>query len=334
MIILMVLGHVVGADATQGLRVDEGSSYNYLFHVFEYMRMPLFTVMSGYVYALKPISKNYSVKEFIQRKVYRLLVPFIIASTLFFVVQSLTPGTNAKVQIADILHIYFYSYGHFWFVQGIFFVFILLAVLDYIGCLDTISNWAIVFGLTGIIYIVDSLGSPFLSTDRWPFLMLFVLWGLAIKRFSVVGKTYFKQVLNFMILLFFIGFSMQHFLFFNGFVSRFKPMVAHIIVLSVALSSSFLLMHVNLVNNFLIKLGNYSYEIYLYHVFGTAGARFLLQRLGVDNMFWHVFAGLSFGILLPLLLKNRIKQFPVMNLLLFGERPRRIPVTRVTKNSL
>ena len=48
-IVLMVMGHVIGSKSNGGLQVSDDSWYRYFYLTLSPLRMPLFTVISGYV---------------------------------------------------------------------------------------------------------------------------------------------------------------------------------------------------------------------------------------------------------------------------------------------
>lgn len=90
--LLLVLYHVIGADASLGLRVEDGP-VRWLNDGLAYLRMPLFTFLSGLVYGLRPFAGNS--RAFLVGKVRRLLIPMLFVGTLFAVLQALIPGTNS-----------------------------------------------------------------------------------------------------------------------------------------------------------------------------------------------------------------------------------------------
>ena len=55
-VILMVAGHVIGIG-DRGLRVADDSFWSYLYLSLADIRMPLFTLISGYVYAMVPVAR-------------------------------------------------------------------------------------------------------------------------------------------------------------------------------------------------------------------------------------------------------------------------------------
>jgi fucose 4-O-acetylase-like acetyltransferase len=88
--------------------------------------MPLFTFLSGYVYAFRPFTGHTC--QFIKSKARRLLLPMLVAGTLFAIIQSLTPGANGVIENWALLHIILVA--HFWFVEALFLIFIGIAALE------------------------------------------------------------------------------------------------------------------------------------------------------------------------------------------------------------
>ena len=72
-------------------------------------------------------------------------------------------------------------------------------------------------------------------------------------------------------------------------------------------------------------LGYFSFEIYLFHVFGTAGARIVLNKLQVHDV-WVVFTiSMVMGLFLPVALKlvlERISPLHFLSVAFFGAKTR------------
>lgn len=100
-ILLVVAGHVIGIDATGGMKVADDSLWRYLYASLQYVRMPLFTAISGWVYALHPVAAH-EAGTFMFKKARRLLLPMICVGTLYFLIQYITPGTNRTGELAEI----------------------------------------------------------------------------------------------------------------------------------------------------------------------------------------------------------------------------------------
>ena len=53
--VLLTFYHVVGLDPASGLRLPLDSHYRAFNDMLAYIRMPLFTILSGVVYAMRPV---------------------------------------------------------------------------------------------------------------------------------------------------------------------------------------------------------------------------------------------------------------------------------------
>ncbi len=135
-ILLMVAGHVIGADESLGMGVGPHSGWRFGYDLLVDLRMPLFTALSGLVYGLRPLGPDGDLTRFMIRKSRRLLVPLITVGTGFVVLRAIAPGTNSTVGLNSWWRIYVDSDDtHFWFLQAIFLIILAVAVLDRLGVL-------------------------------------------------------------------------------------------------------------------------------------------------------------------------------------------------------
>src|ERR1700740_1363514 len=92
-VILMVAGHVVGTEH-RGLRVSDVSLWHYSYLALADIRMPLFTLISGYVYAMVPVAYWRDFPQLVKGKSRRLLLPLITVGTLMYVLERAVSGAN------------------------------------------------------------------------------------------------------------------------------------------------------------------------------------------------------------------------------------------------
>ncbi len=151
-IILMVTGHVIGHAPDAGMQVDDDSFYRYFYYTLMFLRMPLFTVISGYVYALRPVVCTKEL-TFLSGKARRVLLPMIFVATLYYLLQHFVPGTNAETKLSEIWKIYFFSFSHFWFLQALFLVFIAITVIERFKLLHSFLNWLLLLVLSGLFFL-------------------------------------------------------------------------------------------------------------------------------------------------------------------------------------
>lgn len=173
-------------------------------HLFDYIRMPLFGFVAGFVYAFKPISPA-TCREFAARKITRLLVPAIIATTLMFAMQSVGHlGVAGSLRLHEAWQIYVYPTYQFWFIQALLVDFVFIALLEAIGALSTVGRLAVVL-LASVMTLVWLPAPPItlFSIPQAEFLLPFFLLGLGVNRFRAQLLT--STVVSASLALFFAG---------------------------------------------------------------------------------------------------------------------------------
>ncbi|WPU95523.1 acyltransferase [Mucilaginibacter sabulilitoris] len=334
-IILMVLGHVIGGSSRDGLKVVDNSIWRFSYYALQYIRMPLFTVISGFVYAYKPVSRFTSNSKFIAGKINRLLIPLVVVATLFYLLQYFTPGTNFKPPLSHIWRIYVYSYAHFWYLQGMMCVFLVITVLESCQVFNTLKSAMFCMVIVALIYILLPCKIYYFSFNRVPFLLTFFILGLSLKRFyEFILK---KDIITIAAVIFIVAISFQLYLFnVNAGVS-----IANFLTFCVGSTACVLLISLGYQNSKLIWLGDFSYAIYLFHILGAVTARVILARLSVHNMPIQILTGLIAAISFPVLLRLLCGSNKVLSVAFFGDKisskksplpkrnPENVPASRI-----
>ncbi len=318
---LMVAGHVIGSSSDLGMKVPDDSVLRYLYDSLVYIRMPLFTAISGYVYALRPVNTGSDLSRFYKGKFKRVGVPLLTVSTLFFALQMVVPNTNDKPQLSEIFSIYFFSYAHFWFLQAIFCIFVVIALLEKAGLLLSLRNYGLVFA-AALAASFASEGVPNLfSLDRAVELFPFFLLGLGLYRFSeqLINRSSVITMAAALVIL--VGID-QAYLFA---LIDLDDIDLAVVGTALGLAAISLLIARRFYFLPLAWLGYFSFEIYLFHVFGTAGARIVLNKLQVEEQ-WLVFTvSMLLGLFLPVAFKlvlERIGPLHVLSVAFFGAKTR------------
>ena len=178
--LLLVLYHVIGADPSVGLRVADGSLRLWN-DGLAYLRMPLFTFLSGMVYGLRPFDGDS--RRYLVGKCRRLLIPMLCVGTLFALTQSLTPGTNAAVSNWWLLHVN--PVAHFWFIESLFWVFLLVWLAERQRWIASPTGFGLALALACLLYLTVR-GSHLFSVDGAIYLLPYFLCALAAEPGSVV----------------------------------------------------------------------------------------------------------------------------------------------------
>ena len=276
---LMVAGHVIGSSSDLGMKVPDDSVLRYLYESLVYIRMPLFTAISGYVYALRPLNSGSDLPRFYHGKFKRIGIPLLTVSTLFFVLQMVVPNTNDKPQLSEIFSIYLFSYAHFWFLQSIFCIFVVIALLEKAGWLLTLRSYGLVFAVALAASFAWERFPNMFSLDRAIQLFPFFLLGLGLYRFSERLITR-RNVMTMAVALAILTGIDQAYLF--ALVELDESDQA-VVGTALGLAAISLLIARRFYFKPLAWLGYFSFEIYLFHVFGTAGA-----RIGLNLSLIHI----------------------------------------------
>ena len=308
--LLLVIYHVVGADASLGLQVADGP-LRWLTDGMAYLRMPLFTFLSGLVYGLRPFGGNS--RAFLSGKARRLLVPMLVVGTVFAVLQIVTPGTNSSAGPWYLWHVQ--PIAHFWFVESLFWVFVLVWALERAALLKNGQGFAVVFALAGALYL-SVRGWHWFGIEGAIYLLPYFLAGLAATRFSLrvpLAKPWVKGVLLVCAVgaVVWIGVPVSN------------PDRRTVWMLLSGLSLCLLCLSFGWANRHLARIGRHSYAIYLFHVFFTAASRIALDRLQLDAMLIQLAVGVALGLVGPMWVEQLASRFKWTAVLLLGKSPRR-----------
>lgn len=315
-IILVVFGHMIGYTNTGGMRVSDDSIYRYLYYSLEYIRLPLFTVISGWVYANKPV-QGLNQTKFIKGKLRRLLLPMFVISTLLFLFRMIVPGTNTTPAIGDLPRNAIFPYDVYWYLFSLFIIFLVITVLDTRPFFQKIEGWFVTLICAFIfLFISENFLDPvpnFFSFKGAAYLFPFFLVGIGIYRYK---EFLLNDRMTFIVLLVFIAsVVIQQMVWFGYFPVQEKHSV---LGLTVGISGVLLLFRLRLKNQLLIWIGSYAYGIFLFHVFFTGGIRIVLLRLGMENQLIILVSGVVGAVVFSIILETIIKRSDVLRFCLLG----------------
>lgn len=309
---MLVAFHVVGYDSSHGLGIPSDAGLRTFTDFLAHVRMPLFTFLSGYVYALRPVSRG-SLWIFVRKKLRRLLVPLLVVSSLYYAAHRIMFGTHEMAPDA-VWTVYLYSYAHLWFLQALIVLFACVTFLELIGGLSDLQRYAAVFGLVVALHLtVDVNGWPF-SVDRAIYLAPFFLAGLGAFRYRAVLQSTSARRLAVWICLLSVSIGLG--LCFRG---EGIPARQTLLATTISLSSCLALLAVVPGLPWLAWVGGYSFAIYLYHLFFTAATSLLLDRVDSYGLGLLFLAGLAAGILGPVLVARIAALWPAPRRLLLGQ---------------
>lgn len=315
---LLVAFHVVGFDAESGLRIREGL-YRDLSDVLAYVRMPLFTFLSGIVYAYRPFTGDW--RGFTTGKVRRLLVPLVIVGFPFEYVRAHTEAANAFG--APWYMMLVTPLSHFWYVEALFLIFVGVMILEASGALATKKRFLIVLSVAVAIYLARIM-IPHFAIWGASYLFPYFLLGLAMQRYSLIEHLNLRIALA-------LGLGVAMVLIMIVFDAL--PLVPKRSVLGLLLGSlsCVALLSIKAKPKLLGSIGGYSYTIYLYHVFFTAAARIALGHLGIVDTDLLFVGSLTAGIVGPILIDHLCSATNTTRAAFLGKSPTEVSKLWLTR---
>ena len=304
--ILLVSFHVVGMPNT-GLRLPDSHWLARANDLLYYLRMPLFSLILGYVYAARPFRGD--ARNFITGKMRRLLLPMLTLGTLYALVQRFTPGTNSDgIEHWWLLHIV--PVGHFWFLEALFLIFLLVIALESVQMLARPATFLMVFSVAALIFVFAQ-PPVYFGLAGATYLLPFFLLGLACRRFDLCSRL--AQGLAAALLLCAAAWLAAY---------SSKTASGAFAGLVLSLASAFLLLRSGWQIGWLAWIGSFSFAIYLMHVFFSASARMSLSALGMSDPYLHTLWGTGAGVLGPIAAAYVISRSARLELLLLGQHSR------------
>jgi len=302
--IMLVAYHVIGITPETGLRLHEGP-LKQANELLAYIRMPLFTFLSGLVYAWRPLKGDW--QSFLKGKIRRLIIPMLVIGTTFALFQAFTPGTNR--QITEWYYLHLKPVAHFWFLEALFIIFILVIPLERHKILYTRQGFAIVWLISATAYIAN-IGTPWFSIAGAFYLFPYFLAGLYCTRFPLqlshpktAGYIAITAIAIFLIL-------------YGHEYGGTRRSLNALIIGTIACIS---LLLTKAESKPLAAIGNYSYAIYLFHVFFTAASRILLTKTGITDTWLLFIAGTAAGITGPIIIERLADKNKTTRTLLLGK---------------
>lgn len=321
--VLLVAFHVIGENRHGGLHVPDDSTFRWYADSFAYLRMPLFTFISGYVYAMRPLTEVGNWPRFLRGKARRLLVPMFVVGTFLAILQTYAPGVNEPFATPWFLwHIV--PVSPFWFIWAIFWVFVLVTLIDTMPRHRTMTLVAVAAMMALANVLIPPTPWDIMGLRSSLYLGPFFIAGLLASRYawrSAPVALRASVVLALIPLLVITQLGVQH-------IIGFLPPRASLIATITGVLGCLSLLLLKWEWKPLAFIGAYSFTIYLFHVPSAVGTRVLLKQAGVENLSMLFIAGTLAGIAVPILIETQCRKNRWAGLFLLGQRVRRpSPVT-------
>ncbi|WP_412545853.1 acyltransferase family protein [Maricaulis sp. MIT060901] len=294
--ILLLVLHVVGEQATNGLRVPDDHPLAMFTAVFFHLRMPLFAMLSGFVYAYRPPTREVS-GQFVTGKMRRVGLPFLFVTTIYGVANTLL-GAGYGVPWGEFWQIYVSAYAYLWFLQAVLILFLVIGALDLIFPKARLQVATGFLAVTSALFLSDiGRGIEWMSFDRTLYLAPFFALGVFLNRFEGEAtrgvKTAFLSSMALLGTIHFIGVFADP----SAVIERRDAMA-----LGLGLTASGSLILFRNVLNFapLAWIGRFSFGIYLYHMFPVMALLAVYKIMGFPDPWLGLVIGATAGLTLSI----------------------------------
>ena len=251
-----------------------------------------------------------------KEKLLRLFLPLVVLSTLYFLLQQIAPNVNSRPDWSDMPSIYYMPYAHFWFLQAIILIFALVGLLDRLGAMSTVRRYAGVLALVLTAHFLLHIWPPYFSSNHALYLAPFFIAGLGANRFR---HLFFKAtVLKWVALAVFIVTMTLNVLACYGIYGEIWEQRTPLAT-ALSLSGLLTLLYWTPPNRTLAWIGGFSFTVYLYHVFFTAGSRTALMMAGITEPLPVFLIGCGVGVMGPVVLELVFRKSAFMRRFFLGQ---------------
>lgn len=309
--VLVVAGH---CDITQDYKNLWIFKWVYSFH------MPLFFFISGYIFCLtnpEKRLKNTKWKDFVGKKTYRLIIPFLVIDSIIFIIKASLFSDGSMVQHpvefsfeSFFLSIFISPLGFMWFLPALFMIFLIVFPIwkysnqkpGYVLALISFGIYIVAFFST----LVDYNVAHFMQFSRALYYFSFFWSGVLYCRYSAKVNCYLRSYwLPIVLICGLLSISLTG----NNWVRAFT---------GITFSSVLALMVADYIPDSILDLGMFTYTIFLLSYFPQMIIRGPVHSLIPSvNQYW--LSGLSFimGLTLPVVFvivyRKLSKKIPILD---------------------
>ena len=309
--ILVVVGHYV-PDYSPTWYVDIHDVI-YTFH------MPLFMFASGYIYMAT--KRDIPYKDFLLKKVKRLMVPYFSVSVIIISIKLLTEG-HAYVQnpvtiFSYLKLLYLPEAGDFlWFIWALWWMFILVPLFK------TKKMRLGLFGFAVILHYVPNFLPEYFCLRQFQNMLLYFMLGVVCCDWKESLSILSKVPLWLVYCIFICGEICQVFDVMGGHISMLLPFIGISTVM--ALSHSLEKRHKD-GKGLLMMVASSSYIIYLFHTTFEGFAKAVVYKIpcfadGTNDVLFifNIFIVVICGVVCPILLHRYVLNKTHITQMLFG----------------
>lgn len=312
-IVLAVLGHSF-PDAVKNFCIAGTDSFaSFLFDWIYSFHMYIFFVCAGFL-LLPKLRTLHNIKEQIQRRIKRLLIPYFVFSFVYYLLKLfLSSFADHPLDRHAIVLTFLGQSPCFgtWFLWTLFMISITCIILRKIKMMGLL-----IFSI-GILFLSSYITYPLFLSRISNYMIWFVLGGILATTYDKFYLIKYKTILAGS--LFLLSLLMCHY----GAVNLFVYLFRHLIGISFVWLISFVVTNqTKWLKNILMFLGDFCMDIYMLSMFILVPLRILYLNFGLLDYipYWiFVFSSSILGIIIPCILsKFIVRKNKILKMLLIG----------------
>lgn len=306
---------------------NDGTNKNIILKTSEtlaFLRLPLFTIISGWLYGIRPVKNLTHFKKFWLGKTRRIIIPTIIALIIYYILRP-NYVANPAFGWRDFLDYLYIPSTHLWFINLILTIFLIVSVLDLFQITKNIWFLIVTILTSFTIYYLNlhehvtvQLTEIFALNRLLEFLPFF-LFGIILSQLPRQHKFKLYWIII-SLLVVAVQLLTASGLAFESIQTDEK--IRSILMITSGISGSYLLFQLRPTNRLFAYLGKFSLGIYIYHIIGYIVAFELMQlcfeqvKPTTITMLILTVSGLAF----PHFLEKLFSLNSFLNTLLFGNK--------------
>jgi len=308
-ILLVVAGYIIKDDLSHVESVASFLEYTYYF--LKPIRMPLFTVISAYLYASSPATQA-TFKKLVTGKARRILIPYFVVSAMQYIFFSVF-HVHGPHELQHILKIYLWPFEQFWFLWAIFLIFIGIGILDSINALDT-KKKCLGWIMTLIPFYIFLDLPRFLAARGIAYLIPFFIMGYCIRRFS--KDLFTPTMLRVYVASLFL--SYPAYLHLYSPTATFEEPMYKILMLWVTFSALPLIFHFRPTIPVLAKIGYYAFGIHIFNKIAMLLPKMAFEHFHIYNDILIMVTYLGVGIFLSIVISDILERHNFTRFFILG----------------
>ncbi|MEP4199315.1 MAG: acyltransferase [Aliishimia sp.] len=312
--IALVSFHVVGYSPASGMELPADHWLVRLNLSLVDMRMPLFSFLSGVVFIALEQTRR-PIGQIMSSKLRRLFLPLVSVGCVFWLARA----SMGHLQ-QPLWTIPFFPFAHYWFLQATLLIMASFLALNALRLGHSLAIAVLMMGVGTAWWIMGpQLSTNLFSAMQALYLMPFFMLGYVCSYAYRTGAWQFHlaawPAALIITCLVCLGFMLA--------VEIFSPapLVRRLLTLGIGAGFCLTLLAFAPRSAFLARIGHFSYAIYLFHVFFTAGMRELMLQawpLLSDGLLWM--SGICAGLLGPIIVYHMLVQNTYLSGIFLGTR--------------